>query len=171
MTMEDNDKKREILSREDIYECGELEKEIDIDFETFPLVDLMKVCIDFILNRILAKENIQKLSIDRETEMKAKRFMLQAKAYFCERTITKEALLEERLSCWSAHRESAHESAQRNLYRLIVCFLFDEETSEENAECRQDSELFIIFHCLYELGSGYCKQFRLYLQKEFNSIK
>jgi len=156
-------KKSEILRREDIYEYNELEKIIDIG--TIPFMNLTKVCIDFILNEFLTKDTMQKLNIDDKTKIKARHYMLQAKAYFSEKTITKETLKEERISCWEAHDKCGYESTQRKLLRLIVCFLYDEESTAEEAKHAQDDELSIIFNCLYELGSGYCKQLRLYLQK------
>jgi len=154
--------------REDIYEYNELEKTIDIDyisegFEVNSFMNIQEVCINFILNEFLTKENLQKLKIDSETEIQAKHYMLQAKAYFIQKTITKKTLEIERISCWTVHDKK--EKNAKKLLRLIVCFLYDEGLIVESSQYAQDPELFTIFHSLYDLGNGYCKQLRLYLQK------
>ena len=161
MTMKNNEESE--FLKEDIYEYAELEKIIDSGSISF--INLMKVCTDFILNKILTKDNMQKLNIDNESEMKAIHYILQVKAYFSEKIKTKETLTGERLSCWRVHNGLGYKNAQRDLLRLIVCFLFNEETNAKETEYAQDNKYSIIFNCLYELGSGYCKQLGLYLQK------
>ena len=154
--------------REDIHEYNELEKVIDIKhisdgFSINSYINILKFCIDFVLNELLSKDNLQKLNIDTETEEKAWHYMLQAKTYFIDKIITKEILEKERISCWEKYDEYK-ESVNKHLFRLIVCFLSDEERIVEQSQYAQDPELFIIFNCLNDLGSGYCKQLRLYLQ-------
>ena len=159
-----------IDNREDIYEYDELEKTIDIDyisegFDVNSFMNILEVCIGFILNEFLTKGNLQKLKIDNETEIQAKHYMLQAKAYFIQKTITKKTLEIERISCWTVHHKK--EKNAKKLLRLVVCFLYDEELIVESSQYAQDPELFTIFNCLYDLGNGYCKQLRLYLQKKW----
>ena len=163
--------------REDIYEYNELEKIIDIKsiYEGFCInsyVNILKLCIDFILNELLTKDNLEKLNIDSEAEQKARHYMFQARAYFIEKTISNKILEKERISCWEEETKYSSESIscwKKNenelLFRLIVCFLYDEKLILEGSESAQDPELFIIFACLNDLGSGYCKQLRLFLQK------
>ena len=163
--------------REDLYEQDELEKMVDITNLSYE--DLLRLCAGFINDELLTADNIRKLKIDSEEEKLARHYMHQASTFFIEGTITKELLREKRISCWTTHDKYSKEdldqwratgeykiSTQQNLFRLIVCCLYaDWDESGMNCEYDAGEALSLFFNCLMELGSGYCRQLRLYLQK------
>ncbi|MCL1790363.1 MAG: hypothetical protein FWG40_03240 [Peptococcaceae bacterium] len=154
----------DIYEREDIYEYDELEKVIDIKNISFE--KLMGVLIGFTFSELFAKDNLRKLIIDSEAEEIIRHYALQGKAFF-DKSITKEALFEERISAWGKHDEFPKDSAPKNLLRLVIYFLYDEKTARYD---NSGPELYLeaFFSSLLDLGGGYCTQFRRYMKEYYN---
>ncbi|MCL1895614.1 MAG: hypothetical protein FWG03_03610 [Clostridiales bacterium] len=164
-------------NREDIYEQDELEKMVDIT--GLPYEGLQRLCVSFINDELLTAGNMKKLGIGSEAEKAARHYMHQAGEFFIEGAITKELLREERISCWTEHDKYSKEcldkwretgennkSSQQDLFRLIVCCLYaDWDECGMNCEYDAGEVLGLYFDCLADLGSGYCRQLRFYLQE------
>ena len=149
-----------IMDSENIYELEELEKTIDID--NIPFEYLMRVFVGFICHELITNDNLQKLNIDGKTGVMIIRFALQGKA-FLEEQITKEELLKDRVSAWEIYDGLAYKSNSQNLLRIVICCLYDKKTAELD-KCGSADDLALYFSLLRDLGSGYCKQFRCYIQ-------
>jgi hypothetical protein len=149
-----------IMDSENIYELEELEKTIDID--NIPYENLMRVFVGFICDELITNDNLQKLNINVTTGEMIIRFALQGKA-FLEEQITQEELLKERISAWRIHKGLADKSKPQNLIRVVVCCLYDRKSSEFD-KCGSADYLALYFSLLRDLGPGYCKQFRCYIQ-------
>jgi hypothetical protein len=150
----------DILDGGDIYELNELEKIIDID--NIPFEKLMRVFISFICDELISNENLQKLNIDNKDEAIIIRYALKGKA-FLEEQITQEELLKERVSAWKVYKGLAYKCAAQNLIRIVVCSLYDREAAGFD-RYGSESKLELYFSLLLDLGPGYCKQFRCYIQ-------
>jgi len=150
----------DIMDREDIYELDELEKIIDTD--NIPFEKLMRVFIGFICDELITKDNLQKLNIDVNNEITIIGFARQGEA-FIEDRITREELFRERVAAWETYDGLPDGSAAQNLIRIIVCSLYDREAAGFD-RYGSESKLELYFSLLLDLGPGYCKQFRCYIQ-------
>ena len=151
----------DISKREDIFQKNELKKVINVKDILFE--DLQKVLIGFTFSELLTKSNLQKLNIDSEDEAIIRHYALQGKAFF-DKSITKEVLFDERVSAWKTHAELPKDSASKNLLRIVVDLLYSEKSSEYD-DYGSELVLEAIFSSLLRLGSGYCTQFRHYVQE------
>jgi hypothetical protein len=148
------------MNREDIYEQVELSKVIDI--ENIPFERLMDILTGFCLSELLATDNMQKLNIDNDTEISIKNYALQGKA-FCSNDITEEELDKERGLAWNAHYELANGSIESKLLRIVISCLYDRDSAEYDIYGSGEM-LGVFFSLLLDLGPGYCKQFKYYIQ-------
>jgi len=148
------------MDREDFIEFDELEKTIDID--NIPYEKLMRVFIGFLCDELITKENINKLNIDLNNEIMIIGFARQGEAFLEER-ITREELLKERVSAWTTYYGLSDGSTAQKLLRIVVCCLYDRKAAEFD-RYGSDSKLDLYFTLLQELGPGYCKMFRCYIQ-------
>jgi hypothetical protein len=102
------------------------------------------------------------LNINNEEEVMIIHYALQGKAFY-EKRITREALLNERISAWEKYKGLKAESSTNRLLRIVVCSLYDEEAAEfDKYGSAMNLELY--FSLLSKLGNGYCTQFKEYLQ-------
>jgi len=122
----------------------------------------MRVFIGFLCDELITKENINKLNIDLNNEIMIIGFARQGEAFLEER-ITREELLRERVSAWKTYDGLSDGSAAQKLLRIVVCCLYDREAARFD-KCGSESEIDQYFTLLQGLGSGYCKQFRCYIQ-------
>ena len=149
-----------MIEREDIYELNELSKVIK--FENIPFKNLMDAFSGFICDVLIANDSFQNLNIDSKTETVIINYALQGKA-FLDKSINNTALEKARISAWKTHDGFVGGSAAKNLLRIVICSLYDEDAAEYDT---QGSEMpGVIFSLLLDLGKGYCKQFRYYLQE------
>ena len=154
-----------IFDREDIYEQNELSKVIDD--ENIPFEELMSAFVGFICNVLMAKDNLRKLNIDVETEIEIRDYALQGEA-FLDKSITKEVLKETRMSAisaWKTQDGFIADSVAKTLLRIVICSLYNKEDAEYDTHGSGEM-LGVFFSLLLDLGSGYCKQFRYYLQEK-----
>jgi hypothetical protein len=149
------------IDREDIDEQIELSKVIDI--ESIPFIKLMDVFIGFVYDELITKDNLQKLSIDDRTEIMIRNYALKGKEFY-EKSISKEALMKERVSAWGAYRGLADKSVSNTLLRIVICCLYDEKDAEYDVYGSGEM-LGVFFSLLFDLGSGYCNRFSRYIQK------
>ena len=149
------------LNREDIYEQKELSRVIDD--ENIPFSNLMDVFSGFICNVLITKDNLQKLNIGAETEIIIRNYALQGKA-FLDKVISNKVLKNTRVSAWETHDKFENGSAPRILLRIIICSLYNKKDSEYDTHGSGEL-LGVFFSLLSDLGSGYCRQFRKYLEE------
>ena len=151
----------DISEREEINQLDELEKIIDI--ENIPFEKLKDIIIGFTFDGLLSRDNLQKLNINSENEAIIRHYALQGKAFF-DKSITKDALVEARASAWKTYKGLVDDSTSKNLLRLAIFCLSDEETSKYD---HYGAEIYLesYFSSLFDLGSGYCTQFRHYVQE------
>jgi len=117
-----------------------------------------------ILDELLTKENLKELNIDVETEAIIRNYVLKSKAFYdCD--ITNIELYEERIAAWTSHDGSSDGSSARRLFRIAVSCLYDERSAEYDTY-GSDMVIHLYFHLLMDLGKGYCKQFRHYLESK-----
>ena len=148
------------MDRGDIFEQHELDNFIDIN--TIPFEKLMEVIVNFSLDELLVKGNLFKLNIDNKAETIIRNYLLTGKA-FLEKSITKEELYNERISAWGNYKGLHDMSASNTMLRIAVCCLYDEEAAEFNVY-GPEAIFETVFSLLLDLGSGFCKQFRCYIQ-------
>ena len=124
----------------------------------------MRVFIGFLCDELITKDNLQKLNIDLNNEIMIIGFARQGEAFIEER-ITKEELLKERVSAWTTYDGLSDGSAAQKLLRIVVCCLYDREAAGfDRYGYGSESKLELYFSLLLDLGPGYCKQFRCYIQ-------
>ena len=150
-----------ILDREDIYEQRELSRVIDD--ENIPFKNLMDIFTGFICDVLMTKDNLQKLNIGSEIEMIIRNYALQGKA-FLDKAISNRVLKNTRISAWEIHDKFENGSAAKILLRIIICSLYNKKDSEYDTQGSGEL-LGVFFSLLSDLGSGYCKQFRQYLEE------
>ena len=151
------------INREDIIEYNEFSKAVDVD--KIPFEKLMGVFIAFLCDELTASESLQKLGIDDESAAIIRNYADKGKA-FLNMAISKESLVAERVSAWKAHKGMPDNSMRKNLLRVVICCLGDEEDAMYDTYGPEEL-LGAFFSSLLDLGSGYCAQFRYYLQRAF----
>jgi len=149
-----------IMDREDIYEQNEIEKHVDV--ETISFDKLMGIFIGFCSDVLLTKENLDKLNLDNNMETILRNYTYKGKA-FLDKNLSYKALQSEGVSAWEEHDRIKDGNASKRLLRVIMCCLVDEEEAMfDSYGAGEVMGAFLLF--LFELGPGYCRQFRYYIQ-------
>ena len=151
-----------IMDREDIHEQIELSKIVDI--EHIPYQVLSDAFVNFTCSVLITDDSLQKLNIDYDNGEMIRHYAFQGKA-FLNKKISKKTLVNEGNSAWEVYDRLPDDSASKNLLRIVISCLGDEEDDEFDIYGSGET-LGAFFFMLLNLGSGYCSQFRYYFQEK-----
>jgi hypothetical protein len=146
--------------REDIIELQKLDAFLDVSNVQY--IDLMQAVIEFISSVLLSNVVLTKLSINDQIASLSVRAIDLAKKFW-EQKISVEDLRKNRILIWEEYDALSNGSNEKNLLRVVVCGLYDLETSEFETY-GSDAIFEAFFATLLDLGSGYCNLFGSFLK-------
>jgi hypothetical protein len=149
------------LEREDIQALHSLETSTEILTCTFK--QLIELLIAFI-NAELKNGNYWRTDdVSETTQLQANIFLAEA-TLFCNQQILPSKLKSLRVEAWKVHDQLTNGSADKNLIRLLICCLYDEESAEFET---YGLEMFLetIVTSLLDTGQGYANKFADYAIK------
>jgi hypothetical protein len=136
-----------------------------INFEKIDFSKLSSTMTSFFDEKMLLKIEIENKKISDSNLQKIKKYASFSKD-FIDHKIDSEEFKKIRVNAWKEYDSSQDENNYRNLIRVLICCLYDEESAEFNAY-GPEAIIETFLSCLEDFDKIYCDQFSSYLIERF----
>lgn len=149
------------MERIDLSEYEKLESQFDVEAVSLSFEDSGRIFYDFLKQVLLTDIIFRELHIDENTKKLALLHLEKIGANL-DGSISPADLAPFRAQAWEENQK--HQSPKSDLFRVIVCGLYDKAMWEKDLEYAQDDHLGLIICLLYKLDKRFAKQFREFVE-------
>lgn len=149
------------MERMDLLEYEALESQFDVEAVSLSFEDSGRIFYDFLKQVVLTDSTFTELGIDENTKKMAL-LHLEVIRENLDGSISATDLTQYRIQAWE--EDQKHQSPKSDLFRVIVCGMYDKPSWEKYIEYAQDDYLGLIICLLYRVDTRFAKKFRQFVE-------